>query len=201
MTVVYLVLDLINDIVHPDGPSGTAGFGAEVRRRQVLENTARALDKARAVGIAIGYVRVGFSPKYIEVSQATPRFVKARENGILQLGNWGTEVHPAVAPEEGDFDIVKHRVGPFYGTTLEPTLKALNAQTLVVSGVSSNAVVQSAVREGHDRDYRMVILEDACSALNGEEHEMAMLLLADFASITTTKEVDFLELSGGGCLS
>lgn len=189
-----MVLDVINDIVASEGPNGAVGFGPEVRRRNVLANTARALKKARAAGVAVGYVRVGFSNNYTQVSQATPRFVKAREDGILRLGSWGTQIHSQVKPARDDFDIIKHRVGPFYGTTLEPTLRSLDAKTLVVSGVSSNAVVQSTVREGHDRDYTMVVLEDACSALDSDEHEMSMRLLASFATITTTEAIDFASL-------
>lgn len=187
----YLVLDLINDIVHADGPNGTAGFGPEATRRRVLENTAFALTKVRKAGIRVGYVRVGFSPDYSECPASSPRFAKARERGIMKLGHWGTKVHDAVAPQEGDFDVIKHRVSPFYGTTLEPILRAQKIETLFVSGVSTNAVVQSAVREGHDRDYRMVILEDCCSALTSAEHDAAMALLAGFATITNSHDVDF----------
>lgn len=190
-TAAYLVLDLINDIVHPDGPNGKNGFGPEVARRKVLENTAFALAKARKAGLLIGYVRVGFSPDYVECPATSQRFAKARERGIMKLGHWGTEVHDAVAPQENDFDVVKHRVGPFYGTTLEPVLRAQRIEMLFVSGVSTNAVVQSTVREGHDRDYRMVILEDCCSALAPEEHDAAMQLLASFATITNSRDVDF----------
>src|SRR6202035_3273300 len=73
----------------------------------------------------------------------------------------------------------------------DPILRAGGVETLFVSGVSGNAVVQAAVREGHDRDYRIVLLEDCCSALNAEEHDAAIRLLSGFASISSSKAVDF----------
>jgi nicotinamidase-related amidase len=188
---VYLVLDLINDIVHRDGAHGAAGFGPEARRRRVLESTARALEKARAAGARVGYVRVGFSPDYRECPPNSPRFAKARANGRFKLGTWATEVHEAVRPRPEDFDIVKHRVSPFYGTTLEPILRANAIRRLYVSGVSTNAVVQSAVREGHDRDYEMVLIENGCSALTPEEHAAAVDLLRGFCTVTTSETVTF----------
>lgn len=188
MKAVYLVLDLINDIVHPDGPLGHQGFGPEVRRRRVLENTAVALERMREKGVRIGYVRIGFSTHYGECPPNSVRFQKARENGWFQLGTWGTQVHDAVKPYEGDFDIIKHRVSPFYGTVLEPILKAQHAETVFVSGVSTNAVVQAAMREGNDRDYQMCLIEDACSALTPEEHDCAIESLRSFGEITTSTE-------------
>ena len=191
MQAIYLVLDLINDIVHEDGPFGQQGFGPEVRRRNVLSNTAQALRRARAANIPIGYVRIGFSPGYGECPPGSQRFQKARENGWFQLGGWGTEVHAAAAPLPGDFDIVKHRVSPFYGTVLEPILSAQRIDTIFVSGVSTNAVVQAAMREGQDRDFRMVLIEDCCSALTPEEHEQALATLRSFGEVTTSTVIDF----------
>ncbi len=47
----YLVIDMINDLVHEDGPFGEKGLGPEVRRSGVIAKTAEALAKARAAGV------------------------------------------------------------------------------------------------------------------------------------------------------
>jgi nicotinamidase-related amidase len=188
---IYLVLDMENDLVHADGPNGKAAYGEQVRARRVLEHTRAALDKARAAGVPVGFVRVGFSPDYRECPPNSPIVSGARKNGIFKLGTWGTEVHPDLAPQPGDFDIVKHRVSPFYGTTLEPILRARGIQRIYCSGISTNAVVQAIVREGHDRDYEMVVLEDCCCALSAEEHDGAINGLRRFCRLTTSGDVVF----------
>lgn len=188
---LLLVLDLINDLVHADGPNGQQGMGEQVRARRVLENTRRAIERARAAGALVGYVRVGFSPDYKECPSASPIFSKAREHGLFKLGTWGTEVHPDVAPAPGDFDIVKHRVSPFYGTNLEPILRAHRIERLFFGGVSTSAVVQATAREGHDRDYLCTVLEDCCAAASAEEHAQSMLVLPRFASVSTSADADF----------
>lgn len=189
---IYLVMDLVNDIVHADGPNGQQPLGLEVKRRRVLENTAAAIAKARSAGIPIGFVRVGFSESYGECSAVSPLFTAIRSAGILKLGSWGTEVHPAVAPAAGDLDIVKHRVSPFYGTNLEPILRGNGIRRLYLSGVSTNFVVTSAVREGHDRDYEIVVIEDCCSAASAAEHEHAIEAFRPLChAITRSDEVDF----------
>ncbi|WP_459615568.1 cysteine hydrolase family protein [Bordetella sp. 2513F-2] len=188
---LYLVLDLINDLVHDDGPNGKGPLGEQVRGRQVIANTRRALEKARSAGIPIGYVRVGFSPDYRECPADSPVFSKAREHGLFKLGTWGTEVHPEIAPAEGDFDIIKHRVSPFYGTCLEPLLRAHRIERLYVGGVSSTAVVQATVRDAHDRDYECFVLEDCCASFSAEDHQQSMQAVARFARVTTSVELSF----------
>lgn len=191
MSSIYLVLDMINDLVHPDGPNGKTGLGEQVRARGIVANTARALAAARAAGVPVGYVRVGFSPDYRECPPASPIFSHAKNAGLFKLGTWGTQVIDDLAPHEGDFDIVKHRVSPFYGTPLEPVLRARGVSRIYLSGVSSVAVVQGTVRDGHDRDYECVIVEDGCCSATAEEHEAAISLLRRFASVTTSREVSF----------
>lgn len=189
---IYLVLDMMNDLVHADGPNGKAAYGEQVRGRRVLENTRGAIDKARAAGVPIGFVRVGFSPDYRECPPNSPIFSGARKNGIFQLGTWGTEVHPALGRQPGDFDIVKHRVSPFYATSLEAILSAQGIRRIYCSGISTNAVVQATVREGHDRDFEMVVLEDCCCGLSAEEHANAIQGLQRFCRMTTSAEVSFV---------
>lgn len=188
---IYLVLDMENDLIHPDGPNGKGPMGEQVKARDIIANTKRALKKARDAGALVGYVRVGFSPDYRECPSTSQIFAHARQAGLFKLGTWGTEIHPDLKPAPGDFDIVKHRVSPFYGTSLEPILRAHGIKKIYVSGVSSVAVVQAAVREAHDRDYVVTIIEDGCCSPTPEQHAAAMLVLGRFADVTNSKDVKF----------
>ena len=187
---LFLVMDMMNDIVAEDGFNAKT-YGVQVKERSALANTAKAIAAARAAGAKVGYVRVGFSSDYRECPPASPIFSGARANGIFQLGTHGTEVHPAVAPQPGDFDIVKHRVSPFYGTSLEPILRAQGIQRIVMCGVSTNGVVHSGAREAHDRDYEVVILEDCCAGVTPDEHMHAIACLGRFAQIVASSDFDW----------
>lgn len=188
---IFLVLDMMNDLIHEEGPSSKGPYGEQVRSRNIIKNTRVAIDKARAAGIPVGFVRVGFSPDYRECPPNSPIFSKARNNGIFKLGEWGTATHPDLGQQAEDFDIVKHRVSPFYATTLEAVLSATGATRIYCSGISTNAVVQATVRDGHDRDYEMIVLEDCCCGLTTEEHQIAMQSLERFCEITTSANVQF----------
>jgi nicotinamidase-related amidase len=187
----YLVLDMQNDLIHPDGPSGKSPMGEQVRSRGIIEKTAEAIRKARAAGVTIGYVRVGFSPEYVECPRSSPVFGGIAKAGLLKLGTWGAEVHELLAPQPGDLMVIKHRVSPFYSTTLEAQLRAQGITRIFCSGVSTQAVVQATVREGHDRDYEMVVLEDCCAAHSAEEHANSIGSLRRFCTVTISNEVSF----------
>ena len=190
---IFLVCDMINDLVHEDGPNGKKGYGPILARRNTLANTADAIRKARAAGVKIGYVRVGFSHDYRECPPRSRIFQGAKKAGLFKLGAWGTEVHPMLAPQPGDNDIVKHRVSPFYGTSLEPILRANGIERLYVCGVSTSGAVLSAAKDGHDRDYEVFVVEDCCAALTDEQHQGVIEQMNRMTTILTSVNVTFQE--------
>ena len=190
MKPMLLVMDMLNDLVHENG-GGAKTYVPLMKERNVLLRTKAVIAKARAAGAPIGYVRIGFSPDYRECPSNSPVFSRARSAGMFKLGTWGTEIHPDLAPQPGDFDIVKHRVSPFYGTSLEPILRTHGVTHLVMSGVSTNGVVHSGAREAHDRDYACTVLEDCCAGATTDEHETALRSVGRFAAIKNSDEVAF----------
>jgi nicotinamidase-related amidase len=183
-----LVLDLINEIVHPDGKYGAEGYAHQVAERRVLENSARAIEKARASGTPVVYVVVGFSSAYAEWPAGSPVFHAARDDRRLELGTWATAVHDAVKPADGEPVITKHRLSPFHGTSLEMTLRNLGVDTLLLTGVSTDMVILATARDGHDRDFRIKVLEDATAADNDEMHQAALTVIGRAAEITTVDQ-------------
>lgn len=191
MKSIYLILDMQNDLVSAEGPNGKSPLGEQVRERGLLEKTAAALSKAREAGIAVGFVRVGFSPDYHECPKNSQVFSGAPKAGLFKLGGWGTEIHSAFVQRPTDVQVTKHRVSPFYATNLEVQLRTAGIERIYCSGVSTQAVVQATVRDGHDRDYDMVVLEDCCAAHSLEEHRNSMASIGRFCRVTTSTEVDF----------
>ena len=188
---IYLVLDMQNDLVHAEGPSGKGPLGAQVREREILSRTARALQKARAAGALVGFVRVGFSSDYQECPRQSPVFSGAPTAGLFKLGQWGTEIHPDLEVSGEDLQIVKHRVSPFYSTTLEAQLRAQGVTRIVCSGVSTQAVVQATVRDAHDRDYEVIVLDDCCAAHSAQEHANSIESIRRFCRVETVDSVAF----------
>jgi nicotinamidase-related amidase len=184
-TPALLVLDLINEIVHPAGKYASHGYAQQVRNRGVLERTATAVERARRSGIPVVYVVVGFSPSYSEWPAESPVFAEARPGEKLVTGTWGTEIHEAVRPVDGEAIILKRRVSPFFGTELSLLLRSRGIDTLRLSGVATDLVVLSAARDAHDRDYRVEVLADATASMTAALHDSALALAARTATVTT----------------
>ncbi|USP11121.1 cysteine hydrolase [Aeromonas dhakensis] len=64
----------------------------------------------------------------------------------------------------------------------------MNKALLVIDFINDIAhpdgrIAASAAREGHDRDYAITILEDACAAADANEHHASLRLLGRIAEI------------------
>ena len=184
MKSAYLVLDMINDLIHDDGASGKSPLNEQVRTRGIIARTAAAIRAARALGMPIGFVRVGFSDDYREVNPRSPVFGPIKANGILKASQWGSAVHEALGATAADWSFLKHRVSPFYGTNLEAMLRLNGIERVYCSGVSTHAVVQATVRDAHDRDFDVVLLEDCCAARAAQEHANSIGTLSHFCTVT-----------------
>lgn len=182
MKSIYLVLDMQNDLVHPDGASGKGPLGEQVRSREIIARTAVAIARARAKGIPVAFVRVAFSDDHREANPASQVFGPIAKNGILKLQAWGGAVHDDLSPLAHEWNIVKHRVSPFYATELEVLLRRERIERIYCSGVSTQAVVQATVRDAHDRDFEVLVLEDCCASPSAQEHENSMGSIARFCT-------------------
>ncbi|WP_328904161.1 cysteine hydrolase [Streptomyces sp. NBC_00441] len=183
-----VVIDMVNEIVHPDGKFAGGGWPAEVERRDVLKATATAVAAAREAGTHIFHVTLGFTESYRECPAGSPVLGGAAAYGALGLGSWGAAIHDAVKPEAGDALVVKHRLSPFHGTSLALQLRGLGIQRLLLAGVSTELAVLSAARDAHDLDLQVTVLEDCCAAGSPEVHAAALTVLAATAEVTTGAE-------------
>ena len=132
-----------------------------------------AIAAARAAGATVGYVRVAFTDEDFEAMPdgAPMARVKAMPREAMHANSPGTQVDGRVAPADGDIVVRKTRVGPFLTTDLDEQLRARGIDTLVLAGISTSGVVLSAVRDAHDRDYRLYVLADATADPLPDVHE------------------------------
>ncbi|PHV09553.1 cysteine hydrolase family protein [Chitinimonas sp. BJB300] len=191
MKTALIVIDLINDITHAEGKIPSCAV--HVAERQVIAKANQALQFARAKRWLPILVKVGFSEGYHEQPKNSPLFGTAHLNQVLKLGQWGTAFRADLDVQPSDLVVVKPRINPFYASALEAALRANKIERLVVCGVSTTWAIQSMVRDAHDRDYQVVILEDACAAADEQEHSSSITQLSRIAKVMTVGELPALD--------
>ncbi len=187
-----LCLDFENDIVHPEGKVASKGYAAFNQAHKCLLRAAQTQSKFRQAGFPVLHIRVGFSASYAEQPKTSPLMGQAHNFGAFKLDSWGTEFLSEVAPFPDELIITKHRVGAFYGTALNLTLKTMGIKELFLIGVATDMVVESTAREAHDRDFVVTIISDCCIAANDKDHQRSLENMQKLSTIVTT---DTLELS------
>ncbi|WP_343672890.1 isochorismatase family cysteine hydrolase [Chitinophaga sp.] len=137
----------------------------------VISSVAKAIASARSKGIPVIYVVVGFRPGAPEISANNKGFSAARQ----MFGNVSPEdfmkIHPDLAPQENEVVVVKRRVSAFSGSDLEVLLRAYQVDHIVLTGIATNGVVLSTLREAADKDYRITVLSDGCADREEDVHE------------------------------
>jgi nicotinamidase-related amidase len=86
----------------------------------------------------------------------------------------GSELVGEIAPRADDLLITKHTWGAFHETGLHDRLQARGITTLVLAGIATNFGVESTARAAHERDYRLLLVEDAMASLGAESHAFAV---------------------------
>ncbi|MFP5020198.1 cysteine hydrolase family protein [Pseudonocardia phyllosphaerae] len=155
-----------------------------------IDTVVDVLDVARKAGTTVGYVRVALTPEEAEAAPAHSQFGKMVAAGAapgLAPDAATTAVDDRIAPQPGDIVVRKSRIGAFSTTDLDEQLRAAGVTTLVLTGIATSGVVLSTVRDAADRDYRIVVLSDACADGSPEVHDaLVEKVLPAQATVTTS---------------
>jgi nicotinamidase-related amidase len=137
-----------------------------------LSRVAGVLEHARAQGMMVIHIQVGFRSGLPEIGSRNPLFNALKASPQRQQmfqGELGA-IHPSLGPESDDIVITKHRVSAFAGTDLEMILRAHDIDSLLLLGIATSGVVLSTLLDASDADYRLTVLKDCCIDQDAELH-------------------------------
>jgi nicotinamidase-related amidase len=137
-----------------------------------LPRVGEAIAAARAGGLPVIYVVVGFRPGYPEVSARNRIFGRLAALSGTPGGEEAMQIHPDVAPVPGDIVVTKRRVSAFAGSDLDVVLRAGGIEHLVLAGIATSGVVLSTLRQAADLDFDLTVLSDACLDSDPEVHRV-----------------------------
>lgn len=151
---------------------------------EVVEKNRKIADALRAAGGLIVWIRVDVN-RFLHLPVDQPSPLAGR-----QLPDEFSQLAPSAGAQESDLIVTKYSWGAFAGTPLEQQLKDRGIETVVLTGISTSAGVESTLRQGTGLGFPFVVVEDACSAQSAEEHRYAVeKIFPRLARVRSTEEV------------
>lgn len=171
-----LVIDLQNAFIHEKGTLGVSGVDAK-RLSAIVPPLAKLIKRWQDAGVPVIWtMQEHFA---VDNNRAKKKLLghTARRKQVSALaGTWDEQIIDELKPL-ADFDpafvIRKHRFGAFYETRLEMMLKMLGTQHLFVTGATTNACVETSIREAYLRDLDVIAVDDCISGVNAEWEAIA----------------------------
>jgi nicotinamidase-related amidase len=159
-------------------------FRQRAEKTGVIVVQARLLDGFRRAKAKVVYTLVTYQPGLPGVRPNSPLFRTLIESPTLLEGTPAVEVIDDVDPRPDEPVVRGQAANGFDGTALDTILRVAGVDTLVLVGIATDVAVESTARAASDRQYRTIVVSDACQADSDEAHARALDILQKWFSET-----------------
>lgn len=184
-----IVVDMQNDFCAAGGMMDLEG--ADLTAVQAMaERVQGALEAARSAGVLVVFIRNVYSTERNAYLSDVWLEQMLRRRGdsytvreVCGAGSWQSDFYGGIAPQSGEPVVTKHRYGAFYNTDLETILRGHGIRTVVLTGVATNACVETTAREAFVRDYYVVFTADGTACYSDEAQEATLRTMDKYFGI------------------
>ena len=198
-----LFFDMLNGHVKKDDPK------TQARYQPVIAAASQVLQGARAHQMMVAYAAANHRADNA-TSAHTIRDTDGRLNPVpigqkphfiptVAGGTWEASVIDELAPAPADYVVPKYRWSAFFQTYLDLALRTRKIDTIIIAGGSTDVGVASTAYAARDLDYNLVIVSDACSSPEHDNHEQFMRrIFPRMARVRTAAQVVEMLRAGAG---
>ena len=186
MTTALLIVDMMNDHIHPDGAA--MRYLGEADRTTVVGNAERLLHAMRARSQPVVHVRNEYRWDNLDCGTTEARLrQRPLPPGVPNkiIGTWGAQIIDELTPSEVEPVIVKKNQSAFWFTPLDLVLRRLGVDTCVIVGGAAGGCLNDTVREGVGYGYAFQVVRDAVYPADSP----VLNTLAERATLVTTDQV------------
>jgi len=175
LKAAVLVIDMLNDFIR--------GRLRLDRADKIIPAIRRLIGFARREGIPVIYVCDCHAPR-------ADRELELWGEHCIR-GSEGARVIEELEPESNDIIVEKRRYSGFYQTDLDLTLREMDVDTLVLTGVAANICIQHTAADAFYRGYKTLVPADGVEAFTDEEQAQALEYMKRMygTEITTVEEL------------
>ena len=184
-----IVVDMQNSCLADEGSMAKVGLDISDLKETVAP-VQRLIAASRAAGIPIVFSQYEFRPDYSDGGLLVELYPALREVGGMVAGTWDAAFDSRLTVEPSDIVISKSRYSAFFGTELEQVLRQRGVRTLIICGVTTEMCVESTLRDGFFRDFRIVLAADAVASVDRARHQATLQTVEyGFGAVTPTTDI------------
>lgn len=174
MRFAVLVIDMLNDFVKGE-------LRCE-RAEKIIPKIKKLIEAARERGIPVIYSNDAHLPIDHEFKVWGPHALK---------GTKGAKVIPELSPADSDFVLEKRTYSGFFETGLDPLLRDLGVDTVIITGLHTNICDRHTAADAFFRGYKVVVASDGVEAFSQKDHEEGLeyMKMAYMAEVKTVEEI------------
>jgi ureidoacrylate peracid hydrolase len=187
-----LVVDMQNAFCHKQGTLGISGVDTE-HLSSVVAPLRALIQRCQGGGMPVLWtLQEHFPSDHRRARKRLPSHTSRRKRVSALLGTWDAEIIAEFKDlvTTPTFIIRKHRFGAFHETRLHVVLEMLGVDALLIAGLTTNACVETTIREAYLRDYDVIGITDCIAGINPSWEAAAIEVWHQyFAETCTSAEV------------
>ena len=153
MKDALVIVDMVNDFV--------TGKLACPRAERIIPNIRRLANTARRSDVPLIYVNDAHVPSDFELKIWGPHSMKDTQGG---------EIIGRIPARRGDYILDKRTYSAFFETSLDPLLRSLRVEDIVIVGLHTNICARHTSADAFFRGYHPVIPEDGVESFTEAAH-------------------------------